>query len=588
MEENSMKIFDCDDCGKRSKQSSGLSRHKRVQHPNQEGIESQQLFDCPDCKKRFNRKDNRDQHAKHCAEHMLKSIVPPCSFPNCGKKFPSKYRLERHIKQVHESDKENTAPGQNRKGKSSSKKPTKVSVKGLTSKNTKKSSCKTLQGEIDFAEEMGRLFAGVVESEFVDTNEFHGLDIESSFSSADITQVIDIDTDFGIIETMPNVERPGVQQVPQAVQRVLEQSSNIWNNTIDEITKESPFECCSTPVKSVHIDDSLTFSPTPNLDLLADVAMTSQRFTPSFENSDVKPKLLDNNSNSMSPNTRQRKCRIVKKLMETVHSEGIDSMVVDDRVDILSCVLNKLGLNEKFLISQKPTKAGRKMTSMETRQRVWEFWHNNSTQSTLTSRPAKLPVRDKPKIQTSLTFKDCTVEKSKRGISSLVTTWQTTEKPYRELLTLYNLANPLNTVSYGTFFALKPFYVRGVTTDDMEISCCKKHLHARWSVKALLDCAKLQNINLPFTSYASFFDFLNENCQNSATTYLNWTCTPDANVFCQDIKDKWDNLKEDIIQKEDKEISVTLQKFVRETTEKISKKTGKEIIKLVPKYLWNT
>ena len=62
------------------------------------------------------------------------------------------------------------------------------------------------------------------------------------------------------------------------------------------------------------------------------------------------------------------------------------------------------------------------------------------------------------------------------GISSLMTTLETTDKPYLELLTLYNLANPLNTVRYRTFFALELFCVQYITTDDIEMCCCKKYL----------------------------------------------------------------------------------------------------------------
>ena len=224
------------------------------------------------------------------------------------------------------------------------------------------------------------------------------------------------------------------------------------------------------------------------------------------------------------------------------------------------------------------------MKPLETCQKARKFWHDNLTQSTLTSKPARLPVRDKPKIQTSLDFKESMIQPSKCGISSLVTTWQTTEQSYVELLTLYNVTQPENQISYGTFYALKPFYIRGATTADIEMCCCKKHLQARWSIKALLDSAKKQNITLPFTSYATFFDFLTADCEKSKMTYLKWECSPDSTAICSDIKQKWEHLKEEILPQENKEVKVSMQKFVKEGTGKISEKTGKETVKLVPKY----
>ena len=51
-------------------------------------------------------------------------------------------------------------------------------------------------------------------------------------------------------------------------------------------------------------------------------------------------------------------------------------------------------------------------------------------------------------------------------------------------------------VSLGTLLALKLFYVRSATTKDIEMCCCKKHLHAYWSIQALIQCATKQQVNL--------------------------------------------------------------------------------------------
>ena len=91
---------------------------------------------------------------------------------------------------------------------------------------------------------------------------------------------------------------------------------------------------------------------------------------------------------------------------------------------------------------------------------------------------------------------------------------QIAQKPFRELYAEY-IQEKLDHlhVSMGTFVALKPFYVRQSSAKDIEMCCCKLHFHARWSIDALLECCKLQSINLgPVKDYYSFFSYLSENC----------------------------------------------------------------------------
>jgi hypothetical protein len=51
-------------------------------------------------------------------------------------------------------------------------------------------------------------------------------------------------------------------------------------------------------------------------------------------------------------------------------------------------------------------------------------------------------------------------------------------------------------VSYSSFFAIKPFYIRTPTERDMEMCVCKSHLHARYAIASLSKCATEQNIEL--------------------------------------------------------------------------------------------
>ena len=78
------------------------------------------------------------------------------------------------------------------------------------------------------------------------------------------------------------------------------------------------------------------------------------------------------------------------------------------------------------------------------------------------------------------------------------------EKTFKQLYAKYLRENPVEPVSYGSFFALKPFYVRHTTQKDIEMCVCKDHLHECWSVEDLVKCSRKHDIALPFADYQSF------------------------------------------------------------------------------------
>ena len=76
--------------------------------------------------------------------------------------------------------------------------------------------------------------------------------------------------------------------------------------------------------------------------------------------------------------------------------------------------LNRLGLTKthiKEALIDKPSniKCGRKLTPLDTRKQVWNYWHNKTTHSTLTSSPAKLKIIDRCKIQSDLQLVDTNI-----------------------------------------------------------------------------------------------------------------------------------------------------------------------------------
>lgn len=278
----------------------------------------------------------------------------------------------------------------------------------------------------------------------------------------------------------------------------------------------------------------------------------------------------------LTPNTRQRKHRLAKSITETVKEWSIST---SEQLDVIDLALKQLNLKDHFQFIRKPTKSGRKLTPLHVRQVVWNFWHNESSASTITSRPAKIKVNDKPKIQSSLQFVDTVkIIKSQRNVNYYENIWFITTVTLRELYYKYVKENPENMVSYRTFHSLKPFYVRSATTRDVEMCCCKIHLHARWAIAALVECASKEEITLPFHDYDSFFSYLAKDCEPCATTYINWGCVIDKKTVCGDILNNWITLNTDIIEQAVLSKTVKLQYF--DKVEVLSKKSGQLVKRL--------
>ena len=117
--------------------------------------------------------------------------------------------------------------------------------------------------------------------------------------------------------------------------------------------------------------------------------------------------------------------------------------------------------------------------------------------------------------------------------------WMMLHLTYHVLFLKYIKTYPENSVSLGTFRVLKPFYLRTETEKDIEMCCCKLHLHARWAIEALIKCVLEQHIDIPFSNYTTFFDMLTRNSEENQTTHISWYCTPNKNTFCNDIKENW-------------------------------------------------
>ena len=164
-------------------------------------------------------------------------------------------------------------------------------------------------------------------------------------------------------------------------------------------------------------------------------------------------------------------------------------------------------------------------TPLATRQKVWNFWHAVSDESTNTTYLARLHVSEKPKCQIDLGFMSTVTKVIKRNLQFYQSIWKTVSVPMFLLYKKYCEENSDHVVSKGTFDNLKPFYVRNASLKDMEMCCCKLYLHARWSIRALLESAKKLGIAILPEDYKSFFALLSTECDDDDNTYISWKCT---------------------------------------------------------------
>ena len=92
----------------------------------------------------------------------------------------------------------------------------------------------------------------------------------------------------------------------------------------------------------------------------------------------------------------------------------------------------------------------------------------------------------------------------------------------KQLFQNYLSQNQSHIVSYGTFIALTRFCIPSATTNVIEMCTCKKDLHVRWGIQALINCCAKQGIDLKVTrNYESFLNIQEETV--AVMKPLTWT-----------------------------------------------------------------
>ena len=125
-----------------------------------------------------------------------------------------------------------------------------------------------------------------------------------------------------------------------------------------------------------------------------------------------------------------KRAKVTKMVKEILSDEDFSDS--DDEVTAMINALKQHGLFNrlKLKIDSQQHKCGRKLLSLEIRKRVWNFWNDQSSPSTNTSRPAKLRLDSKPKIQLDLNFHNgVIVTENKRKAKMYQSCWLLTNQP---------------------------------------------------------------------------------------------------------------------------------------------------------------
>ena len=128
-----------------------------------------------------------------------------------------------------------------------------------------------------------------------------------------------------------------------------------------------------------------------NCDILTCInGSNGKRFSQTFNHSllETPVKVVPKNIQKvLTPKTRQRKNYYSEKLANYITELNFP---VDDQFDIITNALKKIDLFDKIIIPPKMPSTGRKRIPIERRKIVWDLWHKQSSESTDTTKLAKL------------------------------------------------------------------------------------------------------------------------------------------------------------------------------------------------------
>ena len=136
----------------------------------------------------------------------------------------------------------------------------------------------------------------------------------------------------------------------------------------------------------------------------------------------------------------------------------------------------------EYATSNENTPRGRPMLPIEVRKDIYEFWKGNSIVSVHRSNQMHLvKIVKKNILSNTIGISDPDVEDAK---DKLQAHRRIAMKSYKELYKTYTHTS-CNTVSYGSFINLKPFYISSPTAKEMEMCLCSACLNLHNLYKAI-------------------------------------------------------------------------------------------------------
>ena len=573
-------------CGRYFKQRQSKHRHEKVRG------KSGSSFNCDQCSYVTTGKDSLIRHKKSCKS----SRVHKCH--TCNKEFPYQSVLARH-QMTHQNKKhqcDHCPRSYSRMDKyrqhllTHSRIDNDLHTCDICDKSfAQRSSLSRHHLQCSRRHDWSRASANQESSSLVIPEVFLGDIPAAYFDNASLTFV---DSHGNVLSSHAPISNLGVLSEPPPVD---DHDESLTDDIDFSIRPLSDPTLMSTPTIPLPSDDTMHLSPEtgdnpPPLiydDIDDDDASSTFQSTypaPALEeplqsmpaSSDPAPRLDEEEESSnvqrRSGADRVKQHRLSWKLQSDLEDSNLDD---DAKVSSIINAVNRLDLSDKLtkklkLMQTNRKKCGRKMTSLDTRQKVWDFWHGNSIVSTITNRPPKLRTDRVPKIQDGLSFESgVSKSKNKRKVEQFVHVWRITTKTYLELYKLYVEQHPDHLVCYGNFVQLKPFYVRPASNKELAVCLCKTHTHARRTIACLLSLCESQDIDLDFTDYHSFFEHLQRNCPsvNDDATYIPWSCTPHRKCICEHQLETWNQLKEKLATN-NSEVTKTIELFLNKEVEK--------------------
>ena len=135
-------------------------------------------------------------------------------------------------------------------------------------------------------------------------------------------------------------------------------------------------------------------------------------------------------------------------------------------MEVLTLSLKQLGIYGQIKFTRKPTKAGKLLTSMETRKTVWNYWYSNSHKSCQVMPHRQEPYSIKFRVTDSVSTVSVIRQCNRFFYQSICKTVQVT---YKELYVKYiQNHEEKHHVSWGTFLSLRPFYIKPNTLKEIE------------------------------------------------------------------------------------------------------------------------